>query len=152
MKLTDHFTLAEMTASQIASRRGIDNTPGPAERKALRILCERVLEPVRAHFGRPVVISSGYRSPELNHAIGGSGDSQHSKGEAADFTIPGLPNIEVARWMQARLNYDQLIYEFGPTGWIHVSFRQPFRNQELSAVKRRSFGRARTVYLPGLMA
>ncbi|MBH9537889.1 D-Ala-D-Ala carboxypeptidase family metallohydrolase [Novosphingopyxis sp. YJ-S2-01] len=152
MKLSEHFTLAEMTASQVAARQGIDNSAGPDEIAALRRLCERVLEPVRRHFDRPVIISSGYRSPALNRAIGGSAASQHSLGEAADFTIPGVPNIEVARWMETHLNYDQLIYEFGPAGWIHVSYRQPFRNQELSAVRRRRFGRLGTLYLPGLVA
>ena len=147
MNLSEHFTLAEMTRSQTASRKGINNEPSVGEIKALRLLCERVLEPVRAHYGKPVIVSSGFRSKRLNRAIGGSGTSQHTKGEAADFTIPGVSNLAVCRWMQDHLNYDQLIYEFGESGWIHVSYCQPFRNQELSAVRK--WGRTR--YLPGIV-
>lgn len=133
MILSEHFTLAEMTVSQWAARRGIANTPGPAEITALRALCVNVLEPVRAHYGRPVVVSSGYRSHRVNTAIGGVASSQHCKGEAADFTVPGVANIDVCQWMQRHLTYDQLIYEYGPGGWVHVSWRDGRnRNMELS--------------------
>lgn len=148
MNLSEHFTLAEMTASQTAARKGIRNVPGPAEIKALTALCENVLEKVRAHFGKPVIVTSGYRSPRLNTAIGGSATSQHCKGEAADFTVHGVSNLEVCQWMMKNLNYDQLIYEYGETGWVHASWRVPYRNAELSA-KRRS---GKTVYLPGIVA
>ena len=149
MQLTDHFSLVEMTRSQTASRRGIPNIPNRAEVAALKLLCERVLEPVREHFGKPVVVTSGFRSVALNRAIGGSASSQHCRGEAADFTVPGISNIEVCRWLEKNLNYDQLIYEFGEGGWIHVSFsKDRMRNQELRAV--RIAGRTR--YLDGLTA
>ena len=93
MTLSPHFTLAEMTASDTARREGIANTPSAAHIEALRQLCEQhVLEPVRAHFGRPVRITSGYRSPKLCLAVGSSVRSQHAKGEAADFEITGVPN------------------------------------------------------------
>ncbi|WP_370180233.1 D-Ala-D-Ala carboxypeptidase family metallohydrolase [Alteriqipengyuania sp.] len=147
--LSAHFTLDEMTRSQSAQRKGIRNEPGPDEVRALKLLCDKVLEPVREHFGEPVIVSSGYRSPRLNRAIGGSGSSQHCKGEAADFTVRGQSNLAVCRWMEANLNYDQLIYEFGEDGWIHVSFsRHRMRNQELRAVRRHG----RVHYLPGLVA
>ena len=146
VRLSPHFTLSEMTASQTAARRGIDNTPGDSEIAALRSLCIEVLEPVRKHFDRPVIISSGYRSPTLNRAIGGSSSSQHCKGEAADFTVPGVSVLDLAQWMHRNLNYDQLIYEFG--SWVHVSYRAGrLRNQELSA--KRVGGR--TKYLPGIV-
>lgn len=149
LRLSRNFTLGEMLVSQTASRRGIDNTPPPAAVAALKDLCQNVLQPVRDHFDRPVIVTSGYRSPELNRRIGGSGTSQHTKGEAADFTVPGVSNLELARWMERNLNYDQLIYEFGESGWIHVSYREGrLRNQELSAVRRNG----RTRYLPGLVA
>ena len=149
MQLTEHFTLHEMTVSQTAARKGVRNVPGAAEIAALVLLCEQVLEPVRAQFGRPVVITSGYRSPRLNTAIGGSASSQHCRGEAADFTVPGVSNLEVARWMHRHLAYDQLIYEFGERGWIHASYRAGrLRNMELSA--KRIGGRVR--YLEGLRA
>ena len=147
MKLTAHFTLAEMTASQTAARQGIDNTPGEREIAALKTLCAEVLEPVRAHFDRPVIVSSGYRSPAVNRAIGGASSSQHCKGEAADFTVPGVDVLDLAQWMHRNLQYDQLIYEFGR--WVHVSYRAgALRNMELSA--KRIAGRTR--YLPGIQA
>ena len=145
--LTPHFSLAEMTKSNTAIERGISNVPRPGELEALKLLCERVLEPVREHFGTPVIVSSGYRAPQVNRAIGGSASSQHCKGEAADFTVAGQSNLAVCRWMERHLNYDQLIYEFGEWGWIHVSYSaHRMRNVELRAVKR--LGRTR--YLPGL--
>lgn len=147
MKLSPHFSLSEMTLSQTAVRNGIDNRPGEAEIAALKLLCEEVLERVRRHFNRPVIISSGYRSPALNREIGGSSTSQHCKGEAADFTVPGLSNLEVCDWMHRRLNYDQLIYEYGEAGWVHCSFSADrMRNAELTAVRDLSGTR----YLSGI--
>ena len=145
--LSANFTLGEMIRSQSAVRKGIRNVPGPAEIAALRLLCQKVLQPVRDHYDRPVIVTSGYRSPRLNTAIGGSRSSQHCKGEAADFTVAGVSNIEVCRWIERHLNYDQLIYEFGGSGWVHVSFSaHRMRNMELSA--KRIGGRTR--YLAGL--
>lgn len=146
-QLSEHFTLAEMTRSNTAVRKGIPNVPNGDATRALTLLCEKVLEPVRAHFGKPVAVTSGYRSPRLNVAIGGSATSQHCKGEAADFTVQGESNLDVCRWLQANLNYDQLIYEFGEAGWVHCSFSaHQTRNQELSAVKQGG----RTIYRQGL--
>ena len=146
-RLSPHFTLGEMIRSQTAARRGIRNEPGPAETAALRLLCEKVLEPVRNQFGRPVIVSSGYRSPRLNTAIGGRRSSQHCQGEAADFTIPGVSNLEVCRWISDNLRFDQLIYEFGESGWIHCSYdKDRLRKQCLHAVRRGG----RTQYLSGL--
>ena len=89
--MTPHFSLNEFTRSQTASRLGIDNTPPDRVKKNLKLLAEAVLEPVRSHFGKPVRISSGYRSLALNDAVGSKSSSQHTKGEAADFEIPGVP-------------------------------------------------------------
>lgn len=148
MNLSPNFTLAEMIRSSTAQRRGIDNSPPPAVVKNLERLCRNVLEPVRAHYGRPVIVTSGYRSPALNSAIGGSSTSQHSQGEAADFTVHGVSNIEVCRWMEANLEYDQLIYEFGEEGWVHCSWSKTrLRNMELTA--RRVSGR--TTYIAGIV-
>lgn len=132
MNLSKHFTLSEMTVSQTASRKGIDNTPGDAEIANLKQLCEQVLEPVRVHFDRPVIVTSGFRSVVLNKRIGGSSTSQHVKGEAADFTVPGVSNYELCKWMERNLNYDQLIYEYGESGWVHVSWTENYRNMELT--------------------
>ena len=149
MNLSEHFTLAEMTRSAAATRKGIPNVAPDAIVAKLRGVCEHILEPVRAHYGRPVTVLSGYRAPAVNKAVGGAASSQHLKGEAADFIVNGVSNIEVCRWMQANMNYDQLIYEFGEAGWIHCSWREGvLRNQEISAVKRGG----RTLYLPGIVA
>lgn len=148
MNLSPNFTLAEMIRSSTALRRGIDNAPPPVVIKNLERLCRNVLEPVRVHYERPVIVTSGYRSPALNSAIGGSSTSQHSQGEAADFTVAGVRNIEVCRWIAANLEYDQLIYEFGEEGWIHCSWsKSRLRNMELTA--RRVSGK--TVYVAGLL-
>lgn len=148
-QLSEHFTLAEMTVSQAAARKGIPNVPPAKAIAALKLLCERVLEPVRAHYGRPVIITSGYRSPRVNVAVGGSQTSDHCFGFAADFTVSGIPNIEVAQFIQKKLVYKQLILEFPPHGWVHCSYDpNNLRNEELSA-KRRG---GKTVYLPGLVA
>lgn len=146
MTLTPHFTLAEMTRSATASRKGIRNVPGQAETAALKALCVNVLEPVRAHFGRPVIVTSGYRSPRLNVAVGGSASSQHCRGEAADFTVAGILNMAVCHWIRTNLKFDQLIYEFGESGWVHCSWSPRLRGDVISA-KRKG---GRVVYLPGI--
>lgn len=146
MNLSPNFTLEEMTVSQAASRRGLDNSPGTAEIAQLKGLCKNVLEPIRAHFARPVIVSSGYRSPAVNKAIGGSPTSQHCKGMAADFTVPGVSNIDLAQWIMRNLNYDQLILEYPPSGWVHVSWLDGrLRNEELTAKR----GKVR--YRPGIV-
>lgn len=121
-KLSPNFTLGEMIASQAASRRGIDNTPGIAATAALEALCQNVLQPVRDNYG-PVIVSSGYRSRTVNRAIGGSGNSQHCLGQAADFRVSGESNLAVCQWIMRNLKFDQLIYEFGERGWVHCSYR-----------------------------
>jgi zinc D-Ala-D-Ala carboxypeptidase len=147
-QLTEHFTLHEMTRSETAARKGIRNEPGQREINALRLLCERVLEPVRAHFGKPVIITSGYRSPRLNTAIGGSVSSQHCKGQACDMHVWNTPDLDVAQWIMRSLKFDQLILEYPPEGWVHVSYDAArLRNMELTAKRRRG----KTIYLPGLV-
>lgn len=126
MRLSPHFTLQEMIKSQTAVRRGIPNVPGADQVENLKRLAAGILEPVRAHFGRPFSPSSGFRSPALNTALGGSPRSQHMAGEAVDFEIPGVPNDAVARWIAGNLVFDQLILEyFRPdipgSGWVHCS-------------------------------
>ena len=112
MKLTANFSLLELTKSQTAERKGIDNTPSPEHQENLKLLCESVLQPVRDHFGKVVTISSGYRSPELCTAIGSKITSQHAKGQAADFEIFGVSNKTLADYIDSELHYDQLILEY----------------------------------------
>ena len=141
MKLSKNFSLVEFTKSQIAERKGIYNYPTPTHQVNLRSLCTNVLQPVRDHFGRVVSVSSGYRSEELSLAIGSKITSQHGKGQAADFEIYGLPNKELADWINETLNYDQLILEYWKeedpnSGWVHCSYKsEGNRKQYLKAYK-----------------
>lgn len=147
--LSDHFCLAEFTQSQAAIRNGLDNTPNPEIVTNLQRLAE-TLETVRLHFCRPVSISSGYRSPEVNKAIGGSPTSAHRFGLAADFTVQAIPNVEVCRWIADNatdLGIDQIIYEFGPRGWVHVGLAEKPRYQPLTAI----LVAGKTVYRPGIV-
>ena len=112
MQLSKNFSLAEMTKSQTAIRMGLAYNPSEGEVENLRLLCERVLQPVRDHFNHVVSVSSGYRSAALCVAIGSSLDSQHTKGMAADFEIYGTPNGEIFNWIKGNLMYDQMILEF----------------------------------------
>ena len=136
MKLSKNFTLQEFVRSQTAARRNIDNTPDAAIIARLKLLVDEVLQPVRDSFYRPVRITSGYRSPRLNRAIGGSRNSQHMRGEAADFEIPGVSNCVVSKWISDNLKYDQNILEFYTpgqpnSGWVHVSYGPRMRQQDL---------------------
>ena len=141
MKLSDNFSLNELTKSQTAERKGIDNTPGPNHQENLKSLWEMILQPVRDHFGQVVSVSSGYRSQELCVAIGSSTQSQHAKGEAADFEIFGVSNKELADWINENLDYDQLILEYWKesdpnSGWVHCSYTDGSnRKQYLRAYK-----------------
>jgi len=141
MKLSNNFSLNELTKSQTAERKGIDNTPSTEHQENLKSLCTHVLQPVRDHFGQVVSVSSGYRSPELCVAIGSKTTSQHAKGEAADFEIFGISNKELADWIHYNVNYDQLILEYWNesdpnSGWVHCSYSEnQKRRQYLKAVK-----------------
>lgn len=154
MQLTNNFSLHEMTKSETAIRLGMENTPTDEVIANLRALCEQVLQPVREHYGKGVKVNSGYRAPEVNAAVGGSKTSDHCKGQAADIEIPGVPNAELAQWIEANLPYTQLILEFytkgiPDSGWVHVSYDpNNLKKQSLTAVKQAG----KTVYLPGLQA
>lgn len=154
MQLSEHFKLNEFTKSETAIRKRIDNTPNAAHANNLKMVCEKILEPVRNHFGKPVRINSGYRGPALNAAVGGSSKSQHCNGEAVDFEIDGLPNPELAKWVAANCEFDQIILEFydpkeGPnSGWVHASYSAgKNRKQKLTAVTENG----KTVYKPGFV-
>ena len=141
VQLSKNFSLTELTKSQTATRKGIDNAPGPEHQENLKRLCESILQRVRDHFNRVVSVSSGYRSAELCTAIGSKITSQHAKGEAADFEIFGISNKELADWINENLYYDQLILEFWKESdpnscWVHCSFSlNGNRKQYLKAYK-----------------
>ena len=126
MNLSKNFTLQELTKSDTAVRKGIDNNPNSDQIAKLQLLCENILQPVRDHFGR-VKVTSGFRSEDLCLAIGSSRNSQHAKAEAADFECVGVDNAEVADWIKMNLETDQLILEYYTpgepnSGWIHASY------------------------------
>ena len=154
MNLTANFSLHELSKSETALRMGFDNTPDDEATENLRLLCEKVLQPVRDHYGKGVKVNSAYRSPESNAAVGGSKTSDHCKGMAADIEIPGVANADLAQWVMDNLDYTQLILEFytpgiPDSGWVHVSYDpNNLKKQELTATKVAG----KTQYLPGLVA
>ena len=153
-QLTANFSLHELSKSETALRMGLDNTPDDEATENLRLLCEKVLQPVRDHYGKGVKVNSAYRSPESNAAVGGSKTSDHCKGMAADIEIPGVANADLAQLIMDNLDYTQLILEFytpgiPDSGWVHVSFDPAnLKKQELTATKVAG----KTQYLPGLVA
>ncbi len=140
MKLTTNFDLQELTKSQVALRQGLDNKPTEAQTKALKLLCEKILQPLRDKVG-PVVVNSGFRSAAVNKATGGSETSDHCKGEAADIEAISLDNLELAKYIEGTFAFDQLILEcYTPgdprSGWVHVSYAETGnRNQVLTAYR-----------------
>ena len=131
-----------MTRSDFAKRKGIDNTPTPEHLENMKVLAEKIFEPIREHFNIPIYISSGYRSKKLNSAIKGSSTSQHCKGEAMDIDMDGrgITNKQLFDYIRHNLFFDQLIWEFGTAenpDWVHVSYNTSGqqRGQILKAVK-----------------
>lgn len=141
--MTKHFTLAELTFSPTASKRGIDNTPTAEQQQNLLNLCVHVLEPVRHFLREPLQITSGFRSEQLNKVVGGATRngkslSQHCEGKAADIVCRGR-NAEIFKYLK-NLDVDQVIWEFGNNhepDWVHVSWNgSKNRNEYLKAVKQ----------------
>ena len=132
MKLSKNFSLEEMCRSNTARVRGLPNVPNAEQVKNLQQLCENVLQPLRDHLGKPVVINSGFRSQAVNMAVGGAKNSQHTKGEAADIKCKDYPYAkEIYAWIMDNLEFDQVILERkGKAVWVHVSFRTNGRNRQ----------------------
>ena len=144
MQISKHLSLAEVSRSETAKRRGINNTPSGEHLENFKKLAENIFEPIREHFGVPIHISSGYRSKELNAAVGGSSSSQHCQGEAIDIDMDGSPNgvtnKMVFDYIKDNLNFDQMIWEFGNDtnpDWVHVSYESTGkqRKQILRAIR-----------------
>lgn len=144
MKISEHLDLSELIRSESAKRKGISNMPTEAHIANLKLLAEKVFEPIRNNFRCPVHISSGYRSAELNKAVGGATTSQHSSGEAIDVDMDGSPNGVTNKmifdYIKKNLDFDQLIWEFGSAenpDWVHVSYESTGkqRKQVLKAYK-----------------
>lgn len=150
MFLSKNFSLAELTFSQAAVARGIHNEPNQEQIENLKILVTKVLQPTRDYFNKPLSITSGFRGAALNRAVGGSLNSQHMRGEAADIRILGVGNDILWEYIKAFLPFDQLIlehvYASDPhRGWVHVSYREgKNRKEALSCVGSND-------YRPGLV-
>lgn len=143
MQLSEHFTLEELTLSDFAVRHGIDNTPTNEVIDNLRQLCVHVLEPLRTLIGKPIGITSGYRSPLVNQAIGGAKTSQHVKGQAADIHVSGITVPELFAIVKSSgIKVDQCISEFDR--WVHVSYGGG-RGEYLTATKD---SEGNTIYSP----
>jgi hypothetical protein len=153
MKISDHLDLVEVTRSETAKRKGISNMPTEAHLENFKKLAERIFEPIRVHFNVPIHISSGYRSKELNTAIGGSLTSQHCSGEAIDIDMDGsangVTNKMVFEYIKDNLEFDQMIWEFGNSDapdWVHVSYETTGKQRKQILRATKSSGK--TVYSP----
>jgi hypothetical protein len=143
MKLSKNLFLSEVIKSNTAIRLDIDNTPNAEHLENLKAIANNIFQPLRDYFDEPIGVSSGYRSPDLNKAIGGSKTSQHSKGEALDLDADifgGIANSEIFEYIKDNLDFDQLISEYpneaGEPKWVHVSYKKGNnRKQILKAVK-----------------
>ena len=152
MKLSKNFTVAEYIKSQTATRHEIDNSLSEEHLENAKKLFANVVQPIREKFG-VTLITSGYRSPDLNAKIGGSSKSQHCKGQAVDLECLKESNADVAMWIENNLDFDQLILEFytpgePSSGWIHVSYNEDGKNRK--SVLTASKINRKTVYTNGL--
>ena len=142
MKISDHITYAEAIHSNTAKRKSIDNTPSQVQVDAMKLIAEKIFEPLRKWVGGPIKVNSFFRSVTLNEAIGGVASSQHCKGQAIDIddVYGRKTNADMYHWIQMNLDYDQMIWEFGTDmqpNWIHVSYvsKEENRNKCLKAYK-----------------
>lgn len=152
MQISEHFTLRELTHSDTAIRFGLPNDPtsDPILMRNLGVLADGLERVRRAVGDRPVRVLSGYRAPPVNRAVGGSKTSAHVQGLAADIDVPGMTPAEVARALRAAVatvHYDQVILEYPPEGWVHVSFAEPSRGARREDLTRTAKG-----YERGLVA
>jgi hypothetical protein len=144
MNLSKNLTLFEMTRSETAKRKGVSNQPTPEHIENMKVLAEKIFEPIREHFNAPIYVTSGYRSAALNKKIGGAKNSQHLTGEAMDIDMDGhssgVTNVQIFNWIRQNLSFDQLIWEYGNSAspdWVHVSYNTSGTNrrQVLRATK-----------------
>jgi hypothetical protein len=151
MQLSNNLLLAEVTRSETAKRKGISNMPTAEHIENFKKLASNIFQPIREHFGKPILISSGYRSAELNKAIGGSLSSQHCSGEAIDIDMDGtdITNAQIFYYIKDNLNFDQIIWEFGTNtnpDWVHVSFAANRSQRKQMLVAKKVNGK--TTYIP----
>jgi len=141
IRLSANFFLKEFVISQVAERHGYKNEPNEKQIENLKLLCVNVLQPLRDIICVSIFINSGYRSFDVNVAVGGRFNSQHLEGKAADFVVPSMNLIDVFNILFQRLSFDQLIYEFGK--WIHVSWNGESNRKDVM-ISKKIYGK--TVY------
>lgn len=145
-RISEHISYSEAIKSQTASRKGITNIPSEEHLKAMKLVAEKVFEPVRKAIGRPITISSFYRSYGLNKEIGGAISSQHCKGEAIDLDTDNF-NADIFYWIKNNLVFDQLLWEYGDTqspDWVHVSYKVGGNRKEILRVYKKN-GKTKTI-------
>lgn len=133
-RLSASFNLDEFFVSQVAERHGYKNEPNEKQIENLRLLCINVLQPLREIINVPIFINSGFRSFDVNAAVGGRFNSQHLEGKAADFVVYSMNLIDVFNIVLERFSFDQLIYEFGK--WIHVSWNGELNRKDVMISKK----------------
>jgi hypothetical protein len=151
MQLSTNLSLAEAIRSETAKRKGISNMPTPEHIENAKKLAANIFQPIREHFGKPIFISSGYRSAELNKAISGSLSSQHCSFEAIDIDMDGtdITNKQIFDYIKDNLTFDQMIWEFGTDAnpdWVHVSFAANRSQRKQILVAKKVNGK--TTYTP----
>lgn len=157
-QLSTHFYLSELTQSRTAARRGIDNTPSEKIRNQLKEATQQLFQPMRDLLGKPVLVSSGYRCPALNRAIGGAKNSTHMHGYAIDFTCPafGTPRqiVEFLHTALAKqgIKFDQIILEFPDTAssWVHIGYKSADGRQRGQILTAKRI-KGKTMYLQGIV-
>ena len=132
--ISKHISYKEGVYSITAIRKGIDNEPNKEQLSNMKLVAEKIFEPVRIHFKVPIKVNSFFRSPDLNKAIGGSTKSQHCKGQAIDIddTYGKIKNSDIYWWIKKNLDFDQMIWEFGNNDnpdWVHISYVSPDKNR-----------------------
>lgn len=143
-QITKNFTLSELIYSDTAKRKGIKNIPSESEYHNMKILCEKVLQPLRDKLNKPIRINSCYRGKILNEAIGGVKTSQHCTGQAADIEIIGISNYDLACYIRDNMDFDQLILEFTDnlkndinSGWVHVSWNEAGNRHQCLTINKK---------------
>ena len=148
--ISKHISYKEGVYSNTALRRGIDNTPNEEQLANMKLIGEKIFEPLREYVGGPIKINSFFRSAKLNTAIGGSRTSQHCKGQAMDIddTFGYKTNAEMYYFIKEHLNFDQMIWEFGDDdnpNWVHVSYVSPEKNRNRCLKAYKENGRTKYI-------
>lgn len=134
MQLSENFTLNELLRSDTANRLKVveQYTPSQAVIENLRKLSVNILQPIRNALGKSIRVTSGFRCKRLNGLIGGARNSQHTEGKAADIEVDGMTNEELMKFIiNLNLPFDQLISEYEPNGWIHISFDEKRNRKQI---------------------